>query len=515
MVEFNVITAQNRNKLILKNTLLLYFRMMVTMFVAFFTSRVVLNTLGIVDFGIHNVVAGAVSMFTVLNSTLSSGTQRFLAIQLGRGDFVELKKTFSLSLLMHVGLAFTIFFLLETVGYWVFLNKLNIPLERISAARTVFHWTVVSLMMVVIRVPYNAMIIAHEQMSAFAYISVLETVLKLFIAYLLSIAEFDKLVIYGVLLAFIDVIMTAIYWLYCKIHFVESKFVFIWDRALFMAIAKFSGWNLFGSSAAMFATQGVNMLLNVFFGPAVNAARGIACQINAGITGFVTNFQLAVNPQIFKLFSTGQTKAMNDLLIQNAKYSFCLLWLFALPLILETDVVLYYWLKNVPELSPIFCRLIVFQSLIYCVDRPFVMAVHATGNMKEINLTAGLALLCVLPLSYLLLANNMPPYYPFVVHILITPLCLAIEVFYLRKWIKMSAKKLFREVIATITLFVLFSSAVPIMTFALFRPGLMRLFAIVIVSAISTIICAYNIILDTTTKQLFKKKVLGTFHGEL
>ena len=416
------------------------------MLVSLYTSRVVLSTLGVEDFGIYNVVGGVVAMFSFLNSTLASGTQRFLTLQLGKNDFVELKKTFSVSLNIHIALAVVIFILAETVGLWFLKYKMNIPADREYAALWVYQFSVFASILSIIQVPYNASIIAHEKMNIYAYVSILEVLLKLLIVYLLLISDYDKLIIYAILIFIVHIITITIYRVYCKKKYSECRFEIVHDKILYKSILTFSGWNVFGSGAVIGATQGVNILLNMFFGPAVNAAHGISFQVNSAITAFTNNFQTAVNPQIFKLYAAEKKEELYTLLFQNAKFSFCIMWLLILPIALKIDIILHLWLVEVPEYTALFCQLVLFQSLIFGTQRPFVMAVHAVGKMKLINLTSGIVLLLVLPISYLLLKMGVDAYVPFIVYICASLITSSLELFFLHRWMSLPILVLFRKV---------------------------------------------------------------------
>jgi O-antigen/teichoic acid export membrane protein len=434
------------NKRIAKNTIYLYIRMLFTMGVGLYTSRVVLATLGIEDFGIYNIVGGVVAMFGFLTGTLAGGTQRFLTFQLGKNDFTELKKTFSVALNTHIILAVIILILAETVGLWFLKHKINIPIGREYAALWVYQFSVFAAILSIIQVPYNASIIAHERMNVYAYVSIVDVSLKLIIVYLLFVSGFDKLITYAILIFIVTIIVMSIYWIYCKKQYSECRFGWVSDKTLYKSMLTFSGWNIFGCGAVIGATQGVNILLNMFFGPVVNAARGVSVQVSGAITSFVGNFQTAVNPQIVKLYATGKMEELYTLLFQNAKFSFCLMWLLLLPVLLKLEIILQLWLVEVPEYTPLFCRLILLQSLIFCIHRPFVMAIHATGKMKTINLRSGLLLLSVLPISYVLLKMGYPAYLPFVVYIIGSMGTSFIELYFLHKWINLPVTDLMKKV---------------------------------------------------------------------
>ena len=433
------------NKRIAKNTLYLYFRMLLTMGVSLYTSRVVLATLGVEDFGIYSVVGGVVAMFGFLNSTMASGTQRFLTFQLGKNDFPALKKTFSAALNIHIFLAIVIFVLAETIGLWFLKAKINIPGGREYAALWVYQFSVLAALLSIVQVPYNASIIAHERMNVYAYVSIIDVVLKLLIVYLLSVSGYDKLITYAVLIFVVSIIVSGIYCVYCTKQYRECRLRWVKDTQLYKSMLIFSGWNMFGCGAIVGATQGVNILLNLFFGTVVNAARGIAVQVSTAITMFVNNFQTAVNPQIVKLYAAGEKDKLYTLLFQNAKFSFCLMWLLLLPVLLKLEVILQIWLVEVPEYTALFCRLILLQALVSSTQRPFVMAIHATGNMKMANLTGGIVLLLVLPVSYFLLKMGNAVYSPFIVYIIAFVVTSCIELCLLRKWIKLPIMRLIKE----------------------------------------------------------------------
>jgi O-antigen/teichoic acid export membrane protein len=452
--------------------------------VSLYTSRVVLNTLGIEDFGIYNVVGGVVAMFGFLNSTLASGTQRFLTFQLGKNDFTELKKTFSAALNIHILLAVIILILADTIGLWFLKHKINIPTDREYAALWVYQFSVFAAMLSIIQVPYNASIIAHERMNVFAYVSIADVSLKLIIVYLLVISGYDKLITYSILIFIVTVIVMGIYRIYCKKQYSECRFGLISDKILYKSMLTFSGWNIFGCGAVMGATHGVNILLNIFFGPVVNAARGISFQVNNAISSFVNNVQIAINPQIVKLYATGKIEELYKLLFQNAKYSFCLMWLVVLPIFLKLSIILKIWLVNVPEYTPLFCRLILLQSLINCINRPFVMAIHATGNIKQMSLSSGIILLSVFPVSYMFLKLGYSSYVPFIVYVVATLGEFSFNIYLLHKWIKLSIVFLFKKVLIPIFLIVIFSLPIPVIINHYLQNNFFSLFMVTITSLV-------------------------------
>ena len=324
---------KENNKCIAKNTSMLYIRMLLTMAVTLYTSRVILNTLGVEDYGIYNVVGGFVAMMGFLNNSMAVATQRFLSFEIGKKSNSQFSRVFSMSMSIHILIALVILVLAETVGLWFVKTQLTIPIERMGAALWVFHFSILAFIVNVISVPYNATIIAHERMNVFAWVSIIDVSLKLLIVFILQWFGYDKLKFYALLMFGVALIIRLIYGSYCSRKFVESKFHFYWDKSLFKTIMSFAGWSLWGGAASVLHSQGVNILLNIFFGPAINAARGIAYQIQGAVNSFVSNFQIAINPQIIKSYASSKIEYMHQLIFQGAKYSFYLLFALSLPIL--------------------------------------------------------------------------------------------------------------------------------------------------------------------------------------
>ena len=336
--------AETNNKRVAKNTLFLYFRMILIMLVTLYTSRVILAQLGIKDYGIYNVVGGVVTMFAFLNNCMTTSTQRFMTFELGKGNVQKLKDVFAASLNIHIAIALAVVLLAETIGLWFVNYKLVIPADRLVAANWVFQFAILSFCVNVIQVPYNAVLIAHEKMSVYAYISIIEAFLKLGIVYLLSISPFDKLIVYGVLIFAVQLLIRCIYQVYCHRHYEESRFRLFWNKGLYQEMSGFAGWNLFGSVAWMLRDQGVNIVLNLFFGPVINAARGVAAQVSSAVMNFISNFQVALNPQITKNYANGNIQEMEKLTYLGIKFSYIILFFLAFPLSLNINYVLHHLL---------------------------------------------------------------------------------------------------------------------------------------------------------------------------
>ena len=411
------------NRRIAKNTLLLYFRMLLTIAVGLYTSRVVLNTLGVSDYGVYNVVGGIVAMLSFLNSALTAASQRFIAFELGRGDKQRLKQIFCTSVTTHAVLAVLIFAVAETVGLWFVNTHLNIDPSRMTAANWVYQCSIFTFMLTVVSVPYNSCIVAHEHMNAFAYVSILEVVLKLLIVYFLLLINYDKLIVYGVLVLGVALVVRLAYGIYCKRHFDECTYRFSFDKALFKEMFSFAGWSVVGNLGFSFKDQVANVILNLFFGTVVNAARGVALQVNGIISGFSTNFMMALNPQITKQYAAGNIAESVRLVYAGCRYSFFLLLLMVAPVLVNVDYLLRLWLGIVPEYTSEFLCLALVTALIYSMAPPLVTALQATGNIKVFQTTICLVMLCELPLAYVILRMGGLPYasmYPTVIVTLVS-----------------------------------------------------------------------------------------------
>ena len=397
------------NKTIAKNTIFLYFRMMLTMVISLYTSRVVLQVLGVDDYGIYQAVGGIVGFLSFLNNALSTGSSRFLTYGLGENDSQKLKNIFSITLTAHIGLALLIIILAETVGLWFLYNKLVIPPERLDAAKFVFHLSILTAFFTLTQVPYKASIIAHEKMGVYAYVSIIDASLKLLVVYLLNVGGIDKLKLYALLLCIIHVGIVLYYNIYCTRHFEETKFRFFFDKKMFKEIAGFSGWSLFANAAIALNNQGVLVLLNMFFSPAVVAARAISLQVNTAANQFVTNFQTAANPQIVKRFAAKDYDGSKQLLLQTTKFSFYLMLMLSLPICLGAKQLLTIWLKVVPEYTVIFLQLVIIQSLFCVFDTSFYRALYTKGRLKENALISPTLGFIQFPVVYVLFRFGFSP----------------------------------------------------------------------------------------------------------
>lgn len=411
---------QSSTKRIAKNTLMLYFRQILIMLVSLYTVRVVLNTLGAEDYGIYNVVAGVVVLFSFVNNAMASATQRFLNFSLGENDSKKTQEVYSASLIVHLGIAVIFIFLAETVGLWFVINKLNIPELRKTATAIVYQFTIITTVFNILRVPYNAVIIAYERMSFFAWLSILEAVLKLMIVFLLGLSGMDRLVFYAFLMTTVALVILLCYKIYCNRTFNVAHYRKITDMALVKKIMSFSGWSLFGAVANVANSQGTNIVLNMFTNVTVNAAMGIANQVNSAVYSFVSNFQTAFNPQIVKSYAEGKREYFIDLICRTAKISFLLLNFIVIPLLLNVEIVMQIWLKSVPEYTIHFVQLILIWSLIDSWNGPLWMSVQATGNIRKYQISISLFIFLNLPFSIIAFLLGAHPEWVLIIRICIS-----------------------------------------------------------------------------------------------
>ena len=486
------------NKRIAKNTLMLYIRMLFTMGVSLFTSRVILQTLGIEDYGIYSVVGGIITMFAFINGGMISATQRFLTFEIGKGNLSQLKKVFSTSLQIHALIAFVIVLLGETAGLWFLYEKLVIPPDRLLAALWVYQCSIIACVINIMSVPYNADIIAHEKMSAFAYISIIEVILKLTIVYLLYVTPWDKLITYAILVLIVQLIIRCIYASYCSKHFEESHYHHQMDKTLFKEMFAFAGWSFWGNLASVLYTQGLNMMLNIFFGPIVNAARGIAVQVQTAVQQFVGNFQMALNPQITKNYAMGELVQMHGLMFRSARFSFFLLFLLTLPILLETNYILTLWLKTVPADAVVFTRWMIGISLIYTIANPCVVANQATGKVKIYQTVVGGILLTILPISYIVLKLGVPAYSVFIVHFCVESIAQFARMYMLRKLIYLPLRAYMRNIYLPIIAVVVVSCILPLCVHLQLTESFISFITVSIISVISV---AITIIIIGLTKE--------------
>ena len=382
---------------------MLYIRMFISVIVSLYTSRVVLQTLGVEDYGIYGVVGGIVAMMGFINASMSGATSRFLTFELGRGDFSRLSKTFSSALLVHIIIAVIVLVLAETVGLWFLCNKLVIPEGRMTAAHWVYQLSILSAMLTITQVPYNSSIIAHEKMDIYAYVEILNVSLKLLIVYLLQIGDFDKLILYAILMFAVSLIIIMVYRIYCLQKFEECKFHWIWDKEYLKPLISFSGWDLYGNMSVVFFTQGLSMLLNIFFGPALNAANNVSTTVQGTVKAFAFNVIQAFRPQIIKKYAQEDIDAVNQYCIMATQYTLILFSIIAVPFLFKTECILHLWLGLIPEHTVFFLRIVLLATIFNLANNIVNIPIHACGRMKLFSLVTGSCFMISIPLMYILL----------------------------------------------------------------------------------------------------------------
>lgn len=497
------------SKTIAKNTIFLYFRMMFTMLVSLYTSRVILQILGVEDFGIYQTVGGVVGMLSFLNGALSSGSSRFLTYEIGVGNQIKLKKTFSTIFIVHLLLAVVVLIIAETVGLWFVHNKLIIPPERIDAANKAYHWSVVASIVAITQVPYTSCIIAHEKMSIYAYMSIIESVLKLSIVFLLPLGGYDKLAFYAVLYLIVNVIIATCYRLYCLKHIEESRFVKLWDKTIFKGVLSYSSWNLLANASLALVNQGGIILINMFFNPAVVTAQTLANQVNMAANQFITNFRTAANPQIVKKYAVGDYTGSKNLLLNSTKYSYYLMLLIALPIILVADILLQIWLGEVPEYTSSFLRITIVGSLFSVFDTSFYTALYAKGQIKENALISPAIYAVVFPITYILYKIGFPPVALSLTMTICTSIvALIVKPFLLIKIVNYQLHDIF-AVYKDCLIVTLYSVIVPLIIYICIHAkynAIIEFFVLIFVSVISVIITVWFKGIDENIKHFLSSK---------
>lgn len=438
------------SKTIARNTVFLYFRMLLIMVVSFYTSRVVLEQLGVSDYGVYSLVGGIVAMFGFFNSSMATATQRYLTFDIGTGDQVRLQKTFSATLTIHIGIALFVLVVAETIGLWYVNRVMVFPQDRIFAVNVVYQFSIATAFLGIIQIPYNALIIARERMNIFAYVSILEALLKLLVVFLLLFFGYDKLITYAVLIFLVATVIRLFFQIYCKRNFKESVYKFEYEKNTFKELLSFTGWNSLGSIALLVSSQGNNLILNLFFGTVANAAFGITLIVQGVILSFVQNFQTAVNPQIVKLFAQGNYQQMQNLIFTTAKYSFYLLLILITPIVLNTDYILKLWLKTLPAGTSIMVNLSLLNILIEILSFSLIVGIQAKGKIKYFQIVLGTLVFLNLPLSYLTLKMGGQPHSIFIILIIISVFALACRLYFFNKLLGISPVSFIKKVLVPV-----------------------------------------------------------------
>lgn len=495
------------NKRIAKNTLLLYFRMMLTMLVSLYTVRVVFSTLGLIDYGLYSVVGGIVVMFSFLSNTMAAAAQRFFAFDLGRNDLTQLKRTFSLTTTIYFIISIIVFILAETIGLWFLNTQMIIPSERMDAANWIYQFSIASFIVTIIVIPYNAIIIARENMAVYAYVSIVEVVLKLVIVYMLLLISFEKLKLYAILMFATTCLVSFIYLVICKRKYPECTHEFHWDKSLFLTLMSYSGWNLFGALAGVMNNQGINILLNLFFGPTVNAAVGIAYQVNNNVTQFVMSFHTAVKPQITKYYAAEEKDKMMILAFNSSKYSYFVLLIISMPILLEANYIFILWLKSVSDYMVLFTRLIIIIALIDSLSYSLQTVAQATGKIKLYQVVVGGMMLLNIPSSYILVKMGFPPQSTMYTAMSISVISLLLRLLMLRQLVKLPILKYIRQVIMRVIFVSITAPIIPLFIYLREDQSIKRLILVGASGLITCLITIYFIGLTAYERRYFIKAI--------
>jgi len=421
---------------IAKNTFLLYIRMIFVMLITLYTSRIVLERLGVEDYGIYNIVAGIVVLFAFLQTAMTNASQRYISYELGKGNLENVKRIFSMNMTTYISISVLVFIVSETIGLWFLNTQIKIPPERIYAANWVYQYSVFAFIQNIVRIPYNASIVAYEKMSFYAYFSVIEAILKLLIVFLLGFSLFDKLILYAFLLFIVSVICTLLYKVYCCRKFSTCRYHYFWDKDLYKSMLGFSGWTMLGGVANVSAQQGGNIILNVYSGIVANAAFAIANQVGYAVYSFSSGFKVAFNPQITKLYSTSDIVHLNTLIEKTSLLSYYLILVVALPFVVNADVFLEMWLGNVPEYAVVFCQIMIIYQMIDAFQAPLNTLIMASGKVRFYNLWLSTLIFLNIPVSLYLLSIGESPYYVLIVRASINALTAFIRIVHIAYFMK-------------------------------------------------------------------------------
>lgn len=497
---------QGNTTRIAKNTVILYFRMLFLMLIGLYTSRIILKTLGVADYGTYNLVGGVVSMFTILTSSLSSAISRFITFELGKGNVDRLKRVFCTAVNVQVILGLIVIFFTETIGVWFLNTHLQIPSDRMVAANWVLQCAIASFVLGLLMVPYNATLIAHENMNIFAYISILEAVLKLAIVFALYISPYDKLITYAVLLFTVSCLIRWIYAFYCKRHYEECIYHYVYDKPLMKEMTGFAGWNFLGDGSWILNNYGVNILLNIFFGPVIglvlNAARGIATQVDHIVQSFVNNFMTALKPQITKSYAAGNLEYMHKLIFAGAKYSFFLMMFFAIPICLETELILKLWLDVVPDYAVVFVQLTLLSSMCVVIGNTLITSVFATGKIRNYELVMGLMALSNFPITWIAFKMGASPVAAYIIYFCVYFTMIFVRLYMVKDLIQMSAWMYVREVFLRVLVVGVISLAIPLLITLLQEESVVRLSVVFVVSVFCSLVSIVSLGMKRDEKQI-------------
>lgn len=502
-------SSSQNNKRIAKNTLMLYIRMFLVMAVTLYTSRVVLERLGVEDFGIYNVVGGVVALLGFISSSMAISVQRFLTYEIGKQDYLQVSCIFSMAFQIHAIIALVVLFLLFSLGSYILQYKLVIPPDRLDAALVVFRFSTLSCGISILQVPFTALLIAYERMELYAYVSLVEVALKLLVAFLLGWIAYDSLSLYGALLFLSSAIIFLVYVLIFCSRFKGVHYKCFWDRRMFKSLLRFASWSALGEMAWGFTLQGVNVVLNLFFGTLVNAAYGISSQVSAAVYRFIGSFQTAVNPQLIKNYAQGNVPGMMSLAYKGIKFSFFLVLFIAYPLLMEMDTVLGIWLHSVPAHASLFCRLVVINALLDTLSALFATLAKAYGDIRNYQLVVSLALFLNFPFSYLVLKAGAPPFMVFVVYSLVSILLILIRCWLISNMFRVRVFPDYLRKVFSPAILVAFASALPLCFVGIFmETGIVRFLVLVVVSILSISSAVYGFGLSGQERMFINKQVI-------
>ncbi len=487
---------------------MLFFRMALLMIVTLYTSRVILKVLGVEDYGIYSAVGGFVTMFAIISGSLSAAISRFLTFELGKGTEARIREVFSTSVIIQLFIALIVLILSETIGVWFINTQMTIPSERLYAANWVFQFSIITFVVNLISVPYNATIVAHEHMEAFAFFSILESLLRLLISYMIFISPIDNLIFYSCLMCLSSVLMRLIYGIYCHKRFPDSKFCWILDKPLLREMFSFAGWNFIGAGAGILRNQGVNILLNIFCGPLVNAARGIAMQVTSAVQQFTNSFTTALKPQITKSYASGNKEYAFSLVFKGAKLSYILLLLLSLPIILESHTILQIWLGVVPDYSVTFVQLVLIYGLAESISYTMITLMLATGNIRNYQILVGGCQMLNFPLSYFLLKYGFPPECTFVVSIIVAFVCMFLRLIMLKRMIALPISSFLRNVFVRVLGVSVASLIFPLFLVHYMEPSFLRLLYTTIISTFTILFFALTLGCTTSERHFILNKVV-------
>lgn len=498
------INHQESNKRLVKNTLTLYLRMILTVGISFYTTRIILKNLGVSDFGLYNVIAGFISMFYMVTSSMAAATSRFITFELGKNNIEQLKKVFSTSINFQILLSFFIIVIGETIGLWFVNTQMVIESDKLFAANIVYQITVLSFIFELLGIPYYSSIIAHEKIKAFAYMTILNVILKLIIAWGIVISPIDKVVFYALCMMTISLLTQFLYFLYCKHNFEECKYKFCFEKTISKQMFSFGGWSFLSSASSMLRGQGVNILLNLFYGTTINAAYGVARQVDSSVKAFSNNFITALNPQITKSYASGDKGHTINLVYKGTKYSYILLYIIALPIMMESDAFLDLWLVEIPQYSTHFVRLILILALAEVILKPLLTLNNATGDIKMYQIILSISQFAVLPISYLLLKLNVEPYFVMYVTIGAELVTMIPRIIINKKHINITLTSFTQEVLIKLLYITFFSFICCYIFIQNVEYSIIRLFGSFIISTLSIIFTTYTFGLDKKEKEFIK-----------